>query len=259
MIPNIIVKKIDPLVNASFIARYVNPAFLAKNKSRPFAEGVYELYPCLKGKINNRMTTEQIYEVVEPVVLRELRFRQEELEQRVELLQQEFAKFHSSLIQKMIQIFEFPWPEREKEFVCYVGYLPRCPRNCVTKEFFVSSSMDIETNLKAAIHEMNHFIFYEKWMQMYEFAAGTEPMHPEPLWFLEELIVDPILNEPELQTIAPIPQKAYEQFYTEQIEEKIIMDQIKDLYQHKTSMAQFLEQGHEYLKRHQKEIIEKCG
>ena len=259
MIPNIIVKKIDPLVNASLIARYVNPAFLAKNKSRPFAEGVYELYPCLKGKINNWMTTEQIYEVVEPVVLRELRFRQEELERRVEQLQQEFAKFHHRLMQEMIQIFEFHWPEQEKEFICYVGYLPRCPRNCVTKEFFVSSSMNIETNLKAAIHEMNHFIFYEKWMQMHGFAVGTEPMHPEPLWFLEELIVDPILNEPELQRIAPIPQKAYEQFYTEQIEEKIIMDQIKDLYQDKTSMAQFLEQGHEYLKRHQNEIMEKCG
>ncbi|ABX42788.1 hypothetical protein [Lachnoclostridium phytofermentans] len=82
MVPHITVKMIDPLLNVSFIARFLDPEFLAKNKSRPFSEGVYELFPTLRGKIEDTMTRNEIYNIVEPIVLRELSLRHEELNQR---------------------------------------------------------------------------------------------------------------------------------------------------------------------------------
>ncbi|ABX42787.1 hypothetical protein [Lachnoclostridium phytofermentans] len=84
-------------------------------------------------------------------------------------------------------------------------------------------------------------------------------MHPETLWFLEELIVDQTLNEPMLQEIVPIPQKAYEQFYVQKIEGIPVMTHIKELYKHKVSIEHFLEEAHEFIKEHHLELIEKCG
>ncbi len=259
IIPHIIVKKIDPLMNASFITKYIDPEFLAKNKSRPFAEGVYELYPSLRGKIKETMTRGEIYDIVEPIVLKELRVRQEELEQRISTLQKRFLSFEEELLHNMLTLFDVSWPVEQKEIICYVGYIPRCPRSCITKEMFLTCSMDIETNLKAAIHEINHFIFYEKWKQMHGFPEGVEPMHPETLWFLEELIIDPTLNEPILQKIVPIPQLAYEQFYVQKIGEVPVMTHIKEIYERKENMEHFLEEAHVFIQKHHLELIEKCG
>ena len=259
ILPHITVKKIDPLVNASFIARFLDPDFLAKDKSRPFAEGVYELYPSLRDKVTTTMSKEEIYDIVEPIVLKELSFRQEELEQRISILQQQFQNFEEALLHKMLLLFEVLWPGEQKEIICYIGYIQRCTRNCITKEFFLTSSMDIETNIKAGIHEINHFIFYEKWKQMHGFPEGVEPMHPETLWFLEELIVDPTLNEPILQEIVPIPQQAYEQFYVQKIGDTPVMTHIKEIYERKESMEHFLEEAHSFIQKHHIELIEKCG
>lgn len=258
-LPHITVKMIDPLLNASFIAKYINPEFLAKNKSRPFAEGVYELYPSLRGKIMDSMTKEEIYDVVEPIVLKELKFRKEELESRISTLQQHFQSFEQLILQNMLTLFQVTWPVEQKEIICYIGYIPRCPRCCITKELFLTSSMDIETNIKAAIHEINHFVFYEKWRQMHGFPEGVEPMHPETLWFLEELIVDPTLNESMLQEIVPIPQQAYEQFYVQKIDDIPVMTHIKEIYKRKENMEYFLEEAHAFIQKHHIELIEKCG
>jgi hypothetical protein len=50
-VPKITVEKMDLETNINFICRYVNPEFNRKNKSRPFAERTYVLYPELRGKI----------------------------------------------------------------------------------------------------------------------------------------------------------------------------------------------------------------
>ncbi|WP_312371655.1 hypothetical protein [Lachnoclostridium sp.] len=259
VVPHITVNMIDPLLNVSFITKFLDPEFLAKNKSRPFSEGVYELLPSLRGKIEDTMTKNEIYNIVEPIVLRELSLRQEELNQRIDTLQQQFQSFDKELLHNMLSLFHATWPKEQEEIICYVGYIPRCPRNCVTKEFFVTSSMDIETNIKASIHEINHFVFYEKWKQMHGFPEGVEPMHPEILWFLEELIVDPTLNEPMLQEIVPIPQKAYEQFYVQKIEGTTVMTHVNELYKHKLSIEQFLEEAHEFIKKHHLTLVKTCG
>lgn len=91
------------------------------------------------------------------------------------------------------------------------------------------------------MHEINHFVLFEKWKSMNGYAKAREPEQPEPLWFLEEMIVDPTLNTKALQEIVPYPQKAYEQFYTASI------------------IEEFLERTYRYIEDNLKELIEKCG
>lgn len=247
MIPKIIVKKMDIDLNINLICKYVNPDFNRKNKSRPFAERTYLLYPELRGKITDTLDNEEIYQIVKPSVEQVFDKKKIEIQNKIECLQVAFDKIQTSLMTNLINTFELEWHESEKEIICYVGCISSFPRSVITKEFFVSYEKDIDMLMMASIHEINHFVLFEKWKQMYGYHELNEPLYPDTLWFLEEMAVDPTLNIPSIQSIAPYPQKAYEQFYECMIDGISAEDNIINIFQNRTSMESFLTTAYDFI------------
>lgn len=259
MIPKIIVKKQDRENNAKFITGLLNPEFIASNTSLPFEKRVYGLLPELKDKIKNNMITEEIYQEVYHAISERFIKDADTMDRRVLELQQAFDGFSKPLLLKMLEIFELEWPETQGEILCYIGCYPVFPRDVMKKEFWVNYNTPDAYILGASIHEINHFMAFEKWKAMHGYDKKVEPMHPEPLWFLEEIIVDPTLNEPELQKIASYPQRAYTQFYEESINGIVVMEHIKKIYNERNNMADFLDRSYSFIEEHIEELIVKCG
>lgn len=94
---------------------------------------------------------------------------------------------------------------------------------------------------------------------MHESYKNTESIHPEPLWFLEEISVDPTLNEEYIQKLASYPQVAYQQFYNETINGISVIDNIKFIYSQKRNMADFLDKAYKFIEDNIIEITKKCG
>lgn len=208
-IPKLVVKKIDINFNVNFICDLLDTDFLAKNKSLPFAQRVFGLFPELKKQITENTTKDEIYIVVDKVVRNNIIINDSEIEKRITQLQYAFDQFYEPLMEKMLELFELEWDIEQKEITCFLGCCPVFPRHVLTKEFYVNYSTVDERILKAGIHEINHFVLFEKWKSMHGYTSNTEPECPETLWLLEEIAVDPTLNETCLQMIAPYPQKAY--------------------------------------------------
>lgn len=252
------VQPIEVEVNASFITRYVSPEFNARNKSRSFDEGVYAMFPELQGKITSEMSMDDIYAIVLPVVTADLKKHEAGIQEKIIEIQEEFDHFIDKLVDGLYELFELENQNEMDHMKCYVGHLPRFPRNVMTKVFFVSFEAE-EIIYTGAVHEINHFYCFEKWKTMHGYNLPREPYHPEPLWFLQELIVDPTLNEPMIQRIAPYEQKAYPQFYNQSINGKPLMNYIKEFYQERKSMADFLDRSYDFIEKNIVEIRQKCG
>ncbi|BCN30948.1 hypothetical protein [Anaeromicropila herbilytica] len=255
VIPKIYVEKMDLELNIKLICRYVNPEFNRKNKSRPFAERTYLLFPDLRGKILDHMDNEEIYKIVKPCV--ELAFMEKELEidEKIRKLQTSFDAIQRELITNLIDIFDMKWPVEYERITCYIGCISSFPRNVITKEFFVSYEKDIDYLMMASIHEINHFVLFEKWKQMHGYNNDNEPLYPDTLWFLEEMAVDPTLNITCIQNIAPYPQKAYEQFYECMIDGISAENHIINMFTNRTSIEDFLNRAYDFIDKHKNLLL----
>ncbi|MDF2872339.1 MAG: hypothetical protein K0R05_3914 [Anaerocolumna sp.] len=255
LIPKIVVEKMDQELNTRLICKYVNPEFNRKNKSRPFAERTYLLYPELRGKIQDSMDNEEIYKFVKPSVEQVFIEKELDIDRKIGQLQDSFDIIQKELIANLLNTFELKWPEEYKRITCYIGCISSFPRNVMTKEFFVSYEKDMEILMMASIHEINHFILFEKWKQMHGYHKETEPLYPDTLWFLEEMAVDPTLNLPCIQNIAPFPQKAYEQFYERMIDGISAENHIINIFINRTSIEDFLNTSYDFIDKNKSILL----
>lgn len=242
-------------LNIKLICRYVNPEFNRKNKSRPFAERTYLLYPELRGKITDDMNEEQIYQIVKPCVERVITEKKADIENKITQLQAAFDAIQPQLMSNLITAFEMDWPKEQEEISCYVGCISSFPRSVMTKEFFVSYEKEIDMLMMASIHEINHFVLFETWKQIHGYDKEIEPLYPDTLWFLEEMAVDPTLNIPSIQNIAPYPQKAYEQFYECEINGISAEEHIIRMFTDRSSIKSFLNTAYNFIETNKELLI----
>jgi hypothetical protein len=255
LIPKIVVVKMDLELNIKLICKYVNPEFNRKNKSRPFAERTYLLYPELRGKILESMDNDEIYMIVKPSVEKVFIEKELDIDRKIGQLQASFNSIQKELMPNLLDTFELKWPEEYERITCYIGCISSFPRNIITKEFFVSYEKDIAMLMMASIHEINHFILFEKWKQMHGYDKENEPLYPDTLWFLQEMAVDPTLNIPCIQNVAPYQQKAYEQFYERMIDGISAENHIINMFINRTSIADFLNTAYDFIDKHKRILL----
>ena len=259
MTPKIIVSPINPDYSIGLVARWISPSFNRANKTLPFAESTYALFPELRGKIGEDMTDARIRKATAPSVKRKLKENKSLIQEKIGYLQDYFQSINDGLLTALADAHETEWPADCTQINCYVGYISRCPRDVVTKKLWVSCSMDNTEIIKAALHEMAHFMFYEKWKALCGAPLPRDLGRPSPRWYLEEMAVDPLLNDGRIQRILPLEHRAYPQFYSETIDGIAIMDHIKGFYENRNGIDGFIQEAFRFVEGNIAEIIVKCG
>lgn len=258
-LPKIIVKKIEPKKNVELIYELAQTVIKNTNNSLAFSERLCGRFPAFKDKFKPSLSDAEIYQIVDYEIKKELIESNEALEARVIEIQEKFNEIERPLLQSMLSLFEVEWSVSGPNIICYLGCLPVFPRDVITKEFWINYYSIEEKIMGGAIHEINHFVFFEKWKSMHGYTKTTEPTHPEALWFLEEIIVGPTLADQRIQSVFPNSQKSYASFYREKINNRFIMDYIEEFYNNRVSMEDFLNRCYEFITDNIEEIILKCG
>ncbi len=258
-IPEIKVKISDIEYNTQLIAELLYPDFSEKNNTLPFKERVFRAFPQLAAAIKLGMTKEDIYDVVKKMMCSEYEKNNKEMKEREKEIFYKLSVFQSAIIPKMLDLFEVEWPKEHPEITCYLGLYAVFPRNVLTKEYWIHYKTAEEVIMRASVHEINHFILFEKWKAMHGYTLLEQPSYPDVLWFLEEMAVDPTLNIKEMQEVAPYPQKAYEVFYSNTINDNPIEEYIIKLFKERENMADFLNKAYLFIEDNHKDIITKCG
>jgi hypothetical protein len=245
-IPELKVSIIDFETNAGFICNYCSKE-KSENKTRPFFDKTIKLYPELVS-VQDIADSAEREAFIREVVVKKLKDNLPEIHARIEHFQEVFGTFIPEFIEAECRIFNYEWKSCDPEIQCYVGYLPFYPRSAKDKAFYVSYQ-DEERVFSGAVHEINHMIFFEKWKEMHG-ESCEERQWPDPLWYLEEIIVDPTLNDERVKPHTLYENKAYHMFYEKDSSGVSLMDKIKECYGESGSIEAFLDDSYEIIRKH---------
>ena len=236
-LPKLEIIPVDPELNVRFICKYLSPEMKA-NKTRPFLEKTLLMYPELR-EASTIQDDNVRNTLIREAVTKHLEDAKEEIGARINYFTKKFHTFINDFIVAQCNAYHYIWKEKDPIIQCNVGYLPFYPRSTKDKCFFASYNDD-ERVFSGAVHEINHMIFYEKWNEMHGVDNAVEKYFPDPLWFLEEIIVDPTLNDKNVRPYTLYENKAYDQFYKPVINGRSIMSYILEMYESKSSIESFL-------------------
>jgi len=230
---------INPDDNVKFIKNYLTQR--KGNNTRPFFEKTVSLFPELRcvEKMDNQFEIDTLITNKVKLFLKE---NESDIKKRIQYFQSKFSTFIPEYMETQCKLYNYEWKKESPYIYCYVGYLPFYPRSTDDKCFFVSYH-DEERVFSGAVHEINHMIFHEKWNEMHN-QNSTDVLWPHPLWYLEEIVVDPTLNEESVRCHTLFENKAYPQFYERSADNLSIMDKVKDCFYKRTSIESFLEEAY---------------
>lgn len=127
--------------------------------------------------------------------------------------------------------FDYTWKATFEEIIVKVGLLPICPRSIEKRKFYITSDLS-EPWIKSIIaHEYCHFIFFEKWKELHKDWSYNDFHKPSSLWYLSEIIIDPVLNSNNIAPILRNKAYSYDKFYDIKINQTSLMDIVRKIYE----------------------------
>lgn len=139
------------------------------------------------------------------------------------------------------------------EITCRIGLLPVCPRDILGKNFDINYGSSEEKIIAVGIHELCHFLYFEKWKQIYPNYTEEEFDTPHIAWYLSEAMIDPLINNDTFKKYTSDDLSAYTVFYETFIEDKSIIDILRDYVNH-YPIDEAIKKGYEMFQKYENKI-----
>jgi len=154
----------------------------------------------------------KIYKVCYEYVKEFRALHKNELSRAVKQNEKLWRPIERKYLQTLSKHFEIKFPAHRKMMRAYVSIIPVYPRWIDTWSFNVSYFKP-ERVKEIACHEIQHFLYFKKWIQVFPKTKRAELDSPHLVWRLSELIAPVILNEhPHFRTLISGKQTTYENF-----------------------------------------------
>lgn len=217
-----------------------------KNKMLPYMERVAKMLPEVADRIHESMTNEEIYIQIEDLITARFAENEEVMRWKIRHFESLAQKPLYDGIGKLLDIFGMKYDEKQV-FHCYLGFYNPFPREVLSKKYWLHYDVSDEIFQRASMHEINHMILFDKWKSMHGYEKGQEPVYPDILWFLEEIAIEPTLNDRRIQEIIPIRHEAYASLRAIQIAGEPLTRHIQKIYDNSSDMEAFLDAAYCFL------------
>ncbi len=232
------------------IHRFLNPA----EGDWDWSNTIYRNYPELKNKLQNIRDTKK-REKIEYCFFTEV-FKKErvELEKRAKIFQREWNKINDSVMLVLSEVVEQKWPEKDKKIFARVSLNPICPRYIKQRTFDVFFRMKPKHMKSVAIHEILHFIYFEKWKKVFPKTKEKEFDKPHLVWHLSEMVPRIILNDKRVQNVFEYKFSSYKKYENFKLNGKPLLSYLQDFYDNRKNFADFLKRSWKFVKKYEDEI-----
>jgi len=174
--------------------------------------------------------------------------------------QKEWDKINDKYLKILSEHFETDYPKNRKVISAYVSIVPIFPRFLDEWGFNVSSR-NTRMMIPISMHEILHFFYFKKWVEVFPKTKRKELDSPYLVWRLSE-ILDPIIlnHNKDIQKLFKHKHNHYSEFQKIKIGKKTMIEHFEDLYKKhlksNQSFEEFLKICWSEAKKHRK-IIEK--
>lgn len=159
--------------------------------------------------------------------------------------------------QELLNLMETKEPKNRESITWQVGDTFICPRDIEEWSFVMSASFWKWDAINVSLHEITHFVWFEKVKQIEgikQFSQNQEDETYLPYWLLSEIVIEPILNSSTFAKKYEMTWKSYPEFYDIKIKNKNLMKYIKTLWNERQNFDDFYEKSSKFVYGNWREI-----
>ncbi len=184
-----------------------------------------ELKKILKGKKPN-----DFYKRIRKYSAEFIKENKDHLNESVKEYQKEWDKINEEYFKILSEHLETKIPKERKTISAYVSISPIFPR-FLDEWGFCIGFKNIRLVIPFSMHEVLHFFYFKKWMEVFPETKREELDFPHLVWRLSEILAPAILNyNKDIQKLCKFRHEYYPEFQKVKIGKKKMIKHFEDLY-----------------------------
>jgi hypothetical protein len=230
--------------------------------ARGFDRGsyIFNRHPELKIQLGETKDSEEVYKICYKYANDFRRKYAKEFKQALKQNEEIWRPIEKQYLQTLSEHFETDYPPDRRIMRAYVSMIPIYPRWLDEWSFNVSYFVPSRVR-EIACHEIQHFLYFKKWMEVFPKTQRKELDNPHLIWRLSELVDPVMLNEhPYFKILFDCKQLTYKHFQEIRIRGRQPMTHLAIIYRRhlksKKSFATFLEEIWKFAKDNEEILME---
>ncbi len=163
--------------------------FIRNNNSNNIPYYIYKKYPTLE-KLNDSEFKEEVKRIYNK--------KQKEFNKKKQIFKKELTKIETTFLKELSSVLEINWP-KNKTITVFISLNPINPRFLQYWQTNIYYKKNKSSFKKTLAHEIIHFLYFEKWKEVFPKYNTEEFDSPHMIWQLSEILVCPILNDPRIR------------------------------------------------------------
>lgn len=193
----------------------------------------------------NNMNKEQISEILQSKLFASWQKEMNQSKEQIDDFQKNWNLINNSVMIDLSNRLNIEWPNDALDIQARVGIMYSCPRYINYRMFDTNINIDMNRMREISIHEICHFLFFEKWKEMFNDYDEKHYNNPHLIWYLSEALIDPLLNNEFFKKHTKIEIKSYQIFYETIIDNKSIIDHLREIINQK-SIEQAIKDSYDF-------------
>ena len=134
-------------------------------------------------------------------------------ELKVSDIQNQWNKINDDVMVDLSKRLDIKWPDDLVEIEARIGIVYACPRYINERVFDVNIMSEIDKMIEISLHEICHFLYFEKWKSLFNDNDCEHYESPHIIWYLSEAMIDPLLNNNIFNKYTKSEICSYQMFY----------------------------------------------
>lgn len=229
---------------------FLNPQKRMFNWSRI----ILKEYPKLNKNLKNIKNIEERHKVIEDFFSKLIKQRKDKFIRLSKKYQKEWDKINDKAMISLQNVTEKKWLEKDKQINVFISPNPICPRYLKYMSFDVFYRCNVKNMKAITFHELLHFIYFEKWKEVFPEFNEKEFESPHLLWKLSEMVPLAVLSDKRVQRVFKHKPMVYKEWGKIKINKKPLLSYIQNFYNNKEDFSDFLKKSYAFVKEHEKII-----
>lgn len=231
---------------------YLCHFLLSENTPDDWKRDILCFYPPLKAKLKGKLPKAKDRQIIANFFSDAHDFLSPTLKKKARVYQRAWDPINTEIMKALSSIVEIAWPSGLKTISAHVSLNPICPRFIKEKAFHVFRGRSIEEMKECAIHELLHFIYFEKWKRVFPETPEREFDAPFLVWHLSEMVPGVVLNDPRIQNVFKYKFRSYPEYEAIKTNGVPMLTRLKQLYDNSKNFEEFLREAWEFAYEHKK-------
>lgn len=234
--------------------RYIHFFLNPEEGAWDWGNSLLRQYPLLGEKLKDVKDREKRIEITSCFFEETEKNEMHKMQEQKEKFQKIWDKINDRALESLSDVAEVEWGKGDTNIKGFVTLNTYCPRDLKRRNFDVFYGFDNKYMKKVCFHEIFHFIYFEKWKEVFPKISEKKFKMPNLVWVLSEMAPGIALKDYRIQDVFGHEPATYGIFKTAIIKGKPLLGYIQKFYDKKRDFADFLRKSWVFTQENEKEI-----